>query len=522
MKKIIQLNSFVRMKRQNYISTFLVFFSAFAWFLIGANFGLNIYDEGIGIVGAKRILMGEVPYRDFWTIYSPLWYYVLGLWIKLFGSEIFVIRLFTILLNSISISIIYKTIKSQNINPYLGTLAAAMFLSLSPFYGRAIPLALLFTFLMIYYLLNKKSNSDYIIIGILNVLLFATRHDFGIYAIASTICVAIFENKILKEKSIKQYLIYLMTLLFVLCLYFLILLKIGALGDYFEYAYKFVFEKFGVGRSLPFPNPFIVFFEENVPIGSRVYNLWLSIIFYLPFVLIGTLFYLIIKSKIEISSESKFFVTITLFSLIFSAQGMVRSGYEHILPSLLIITMMITSIMVRLNLANKFYLLFLLIFFSFPPIAKKAQSLIYLYSGKSSEIKSHFSKFIKLPKEEAENYNNLIEYVQIFDRSEYLYSGVLYHEKIFINDIMLYHLTNRYPATKYHELHPGQATEASIQDEIIAELKSKKTHVLVLYYDKESEKQKIIGESNLDEYIRENYLLSKIFGNYYVFRLNKH
>ncbi|HOK13524.1 MAG TPA: glycosyltransferase family 39 protein [Candidatus Kapabacteria bacterium] len=508
------------MKRQNYISPFLVFIAAFVWFLLGANFGLNIYDEGIGIIGAKRILMGEVPYRDFWTIYSPLWYYVLGLWIKLFGNEIFAIRLLTILLNSISISILYNTIKSQNINPYLGTLAALMFLSISPFYGRAIPLALLLVFLTIYLLLNKRKDSDYVIIGILAALIFSTRHDFGIYAIASTICVAIFENRILKEKRAKQYLIYLTTLLFVLCLNFLFLHKIGSLGGYFEYAYKFVFEKFGVVRSLPFPNPFIALFED-IPITSRIYNLWLSVVFYLPFVLIGILFYLIIKSKIEISSEGKFFVTVTLFSLIFSAQGMVRSGYEHILPSLLIIVMLITPIMVKLNLANKFYLLFLLIFFSFPPIAKKAQALIYLYSGKSSEIKSHSSKFIKLPKEEAENYNNLIEYVKIFDRSEYLYSGVLYHDKIFINDIMLYHLTNRYPATKYHELHPGQATEASVQQEIIAQLQSKKPPVIVLYYNKESEKQKIIGENYLDEYIRENYILSKIFGNYYLFRINK-
>jgi hypothetical protein len=87
-----------------------------------------------------------------------------------------------------------------------------MFLSISPFYGRAIPLALLFIFLIIYYLLNKENSRDYIIIGVLNALLFATRHDFGIYAIASTICVATFENKLLKEKSVNKYLIYLTTL----------------------------------------------------------------------------------------------------------------------------------------------------------------------------------------------------------------------------------------------------------------------------------------------------------------------
>jgi hypothetical protein len=29
------------------------------------------YDEGLVLFGADRVLRGDVPYRDFWTLYGP-------------------------------------------------------------------------------------------------------------------------------------------------------------------------------------------------------------------------------------------------------------------------------------------------------------------------------------------------------------------------------------------------------------------------------------------------------------------
>jgi hypothetical protein len=42
-----------------------------AYVLLGFNRGLSIYDEAIPVVAAARILSGDRPYRDFWTIYAP-------------------------------------------------------------------------------------------------------------------------------------------------------------------------------------------------------------------------------------------------------------------------------------------------------------------------------------------------------------------------------------------------------------------------------------------------------------------
>ncbi|MCK4236762.1 MAG: hypothetical protein KAX38_06560 [Candidatus Krumholzibacteria bacterium] len=41
------------------------------YLLVGFNQDPDIYDEGLGVYGAARVLNGEIPYRDFWTLYAP-------------------------------------------------------------------------------------------------------------------------------------------------------------------------------------------------------------------------------------------------------------------------------------------------------------------------------------------------------------------------------------------------------------------------------------------------------------------
>lgn len=45
---------------------FTVLLQIFAW-----SMALNLYDEGIILVGAQRVFNGDIPYRDFWSMYGP-------------------------------------------------------------------------------------------------------------------------------------------------------------------------------------------------------------------------------------------------------------------------------------------------------------------------------------------------------------------------------------------------------------------------------------------------------------------
>jgi len=61
--------------------------------IVHARTTYNVYDEGIISYGAVRILHGDVPYRDFWTMYAPAQFYIVAVLYKLFGLKLLVVRI---------------------------------------------------------------------------------------------------------------------------------------------------------------------------------------------------------------------------------------------------------------------------------------------------------------------------------------------------------------------------------------------------------------------------------------------
>ncbi len=64
-------------------------------------------DEGIVLQGAARILRGEIPYRDFFSFYTPGSYYLLALAFKLFGDSLLVGRAILLLYGGIFSAMTY-------------------------------------------------------------------------------------------------------------------------------------------------------------------------------------------------------------------------------------------------------------------------------------------------------------------------------------------------------------------------------------------------------------------------------
>src|SRR5262245_3201090 len=66
--------------------------------VMGATEGAGIYDEGMIVYSAARVVDGELPYRDFWAIYAPGQYYAMAFLFHAFGSSLTVSRAFDILM----------------------------------------------------------------------------------------------------------------------------------------------------------------------------------------------------------------------------------------------------------------------------------------------------------------------------------------------------------------------------------------------------------------------------------------
>src|SRR3972149_5304732 len=72
----------------------LVLLFSFLYFLFDITRVVDVYDEGIAVYGAQRLLEGDLPYRDFWTIYAPGQFYALAGLFKVFGSFVLAERLY--------------------------------------------------------------------------------------------------------------------------------------------------------------------------------------------------------------------------------------------------------------------------------------------------------------------------------------------------------------------------------------------------------------------------------------------
>ena len=113
-----------------------------------------------------------------------------------------------------------------------------------------------------------------------------------------------------------------------------------------------------------------------------------------------------------------------------------------------------------------------------------------------------------------------IDYVRAHvPAGEKIFVGNGRHDKVLLNDVMFYFLSERDSATRFHELHPRQATTASVQQTIIDDLEKKHVRVVVLFLGADSVREP--NESALssdvtllDDFLKKNYQVVGQVGNY--------
>jgi hypothetical protein len=91
-----------------------------------------------------------------------------------------------------------------------------------------------------------------------------------------------------------------------------------------------------------------------------------------------------------------------------------------------------------------------------------------------------------------------------------LYVGTGRHDKLLMNDVVLYFLSGHRAATKWHELHPGVQTTEAVQREMIGELERRQPAWVVLntQWDdvaEPNESARSSGVRLLDEHLARTY-----------------
>jgi hypothetical protein len=95
----------------NLVGTLLVVILSFVVLLLAMPRDLGIYDEGIVLMDAMRVLSGDVIHRDFYSPYGPGQYYTVAALFHLFGEHFMVERLYDIAIRSVGIATLFFVIR---------------------------------------------------------------------------------------------------------------------------------------------------------------------------------------------------------------------------------------------------------------------------------------------------------------------------------------------------------------------------------------------------------------------------
>ncbi|QQS58713.1 hypothetical protein IPN35_03865 [Candidatus Peregrinibacteria bacterium] len=486
---------------------------------------LNLYDEGVSLMGAKRLSMGELPYRDFFTIYMPLKFTLLGGVFYLFGTNIFVARVFFHVISLFGFSAIYLLLRrSSNIFfAVLGTLFLSLFgeLSLTPF----------FLVLLAWWIreMTQKPTARFLPFfgGILLGLLLLLRIDFGgMMSISVFFLLSTFFLLSRKQGTssplflslIGKIGIGLFGILFPVGIAFW---KLQLFSEFWSQAISFpLFGKYQELRHLPWPTPSslaepLSSFTINILSLSQTFAWFFWMI---PF--ITATGYWVYRGSQKGFPKSAF---VTNMFLGFSTLGAFfyashRSDFGHVLflnvlGALFLIHLCTTF---RQKRDTLFVLPFLVLLALSPAIDILKNRSDILVSGKK-EYTFFPVAFPVSPQND--NLQKTLDFFENVPKEEKVYVGVRDTSRVFVNNVVLPFLLKQPVATKYHELHTGIVTTLPIQREMIQELND--VNFVVLW-------EQFICEPNLgcvstnvhvlDEYIQKNFSRVQKFGEYEILK----
>jgi len=433
------------------------------------------FDEGVILVGAERVLKGQIPSRDFFTQYTPGQFYMLAAMFKIFGISIIAERMYDIAIKSLISLFVFLIIRmfSSNKVALVGWAMSLIWIMISAFAAYPVYPSILCIYIGIYFLLlyMRHDKLCYVIfsaISIVSAILF--RHDLGGPA-AIVIALVLMLRRITRaEMSWTPLITYILT-------------GVAAGLPVLIYFYLNSTIRFMINDLILYPlDVFIKYQAFPYPLLSRD-----TLPFYVfPWVmLLGVLTFLIfIRHKVD-SAVAYGILLISLVGIVFFNQVRVRSDFIHLLP--LAITGIILAPILSSTLPGALsfntwqkravFILFLVVFgiTLYRPIIIKYPFLRGSYVVKTVNPDIERAKYLRIEPD----LKKTVTYIKDnTSKDEYIYVGAKNHDKVIFNHPIVYFLAERNPATRYHELNPNLTK--TIQEEIVNELKEKSVRLIVL------------------------------------------
>jgi hypothetical protein len=546
----------------------LIYLASWSILLLGLDRNaLNVFDEGSVLFGGLRVLWGDVPYRDFWTVYGPAQYWVVAFLFKIFGPSIIVERAWDAAVRAGLATLAYMVARAlTNARLAVGVwLFSLGWLWAVGFYGYPLLPAALFGLASAYlsgrYAVGLGGVGGLLGAGALVTLAGFFRSDIGIYTYAVEVAVILAVPGVIRSgadfgrmaswngrMAAVAWLTSGAMLAFVpVAAYLLVHVP---LQDLLHPLVIYPAKIYPGARSLPYPSlvePLYDFLRGKWIAGTLTFCSSLAL--YFPWVVAGAgaVWLWRLRQSPSLNPKDKTvqfaILVLVLIVLAFSLKTLVRPQTVHAIHALVpgfVLAGLLIAMDDRLRAKPvQVVLVVAMVALALPPLAD-------LYRGaRSSGIDRLLGAGTGSPVENAKRVFRYFRdpgngpdpaiYFTISDDQAAAVSYIRTHtgprDKLFVangrhdiayaNDILFYFLAQRAAVTKYHEFNPGLTTTSQTQQAIIEALRAESVPYVVRlrYFDNISEPNSSVRSSGvilLDQFLQREYTEVARFGQYEI------
>jgi hypothetical protein len=309
----------------------LIFVGAVISYLAFIQFRGTVFsDEGYILNSGLRIISGQVPYRDFDVVYTPVSFLATAGVFKVLGVSIFSGRVLMLLLSTLTFGFVFKIIKSFSRSTLLAGLGAFIYLFWGPGqinFPWPTMFALTFGVLTAFFLMRQKSHRKYIFLaGFMGIMAFLSKQNLGAGLLIAYAAALFYLDK----KRVTE---FIAGAVFIFLIWMAYLFLNGAVTAFFQNLYFHTFQKILVEGTIS--TPFIT------PSGNFIGTIGKAIFYLLP-ILAGSTAALILMFK-----KQHQFMWVPILSVIYYVLGIRPvTDYNHFVP-LLSLTGLSLAIIVR-------------------------------------------------------------------------------------------------------------------------------------------------------------------------------
>jgi hypothetical protein len=315
-------------------SLFLATFVVFTAFILQGNKGFNLWDEGFLWYGVQRVMLGEVPIRDFMA-YDPGRYYWSATLMSLLGDNGIMslrgtVAIFQAIGLFVGLLLISSSVKKQNFF-YLLLSAITLVVWMFPRHKLFdISLSILLIGILAF-LVQKPTSLRYFITGLCVGLVAVFGRNHGMYGVAGSLGVmAWLSIKQAKElRVIKGFLLWLIGVTVGFMPILFMALFVPSFADAFLESIRFLFEIKETNLALPIPWPWLVNFT-SMPLGEAIRGVLIGL-FFIATIVFGALSIIwVIWQKLQNKQVSPVLVAAAFLALPYAHYAYSRADIGHL------------------------------------------------------------------------------------------------------------------------------------------------------------------------------------------------